>query len=104
MAELAADHRGGRGSWPLRLMWLVVAGASLVTIAVLLYVSGASRAVGVVLFVIGAASLGAALVVRIRGRWPGRMWFVFVGALLALIALYGVALWIYALITPDTAV
>ena len=89
---------------PSRLGWLVASGAVSLALAVALYASGLSRAVGVVLLVLGAAALLAAAVVRARGAWPGRAWLVLVAVLLGLLATYGIAIWIYALATPNTSV
>ena len=103
MVELVPGlHNRGTDN-PVRLGWLVAAGAVLLISASMLHVSEVSRAVGVVLFALGVAALTSATAVKIAGVWPGRAWSVVVAVLLALLALYGVATWIYAIRHPPVA-
>ena len=79
-------------------------GSLLMSGAVVLYVSGLSRAVGVVIFPVGAVAAVAGLVMRRRGRWPGRLWVILYAVLVALLVVYGVWLLIYSSMHPPVPV
>ena len=84
-------------------VWLTVAGLGVLVLAVVLYVTGLSRAVAVWASPVGlvAAVLGIA---ALRGHAVPRWALLVLGAVAAVLLVFGVALWIYAAAHPPFAV
>lgn len=78
-----------------QMVAVTAAGAFLVLVAVVLYLSGLSRATAVVLFLYALCLVGAASFAWRSGRWPHRTWVVIFAVLAVAGLAYGVGLFIY---------
>ncbi|MEO5745225.1 MAG: hypothetical protein ABIQ53_11660 [Terracoccus sp.] len=72
---------------------VTAAGAGLVLVAALLYVTELSRAAALVVLAFALVLVGAAVVARERGSWPSRPWLVVFASLVA--AALAIGLWLY---------
>lgn len=79
---------------------VAAAGAGLVLISLVLYATELSRATAVVTLAFALCLVGASLLARERGHWPGRPWLIIFGVLVVSALSYGLGLYLYGQLHP----
>ena len=92
------------GSRAPHLTVVAAAGAGLVLVSLVLYATERSRATAVVILAFALCLVGASLLARERGHWPGRPWLIIFGVLVFTALSYGLGLYLYGQLHPPATV